>query len=104
MSIKCDSCKQNLNQDDGSARMMISDPTPDFRGGEMPVIRRSPQLDLCATCLVKAIEILGLPADAFVPRSKPAAPAAPPESSGALTPDDLIELGLTDGNVPKERS
>lgn len=97
MSIKCDSCNELLDEDDGHARISIFDPAPDFSAAVIPPPRRPPQLDLCATCLVRAIEVLGLPKDAFVPRPAPVVPVASPSPTGALTPDDLVALGLTDG-------
>jgi hypothetical protein len=92
VSTRCDVCQATVSQDDGWARLSIFDPAPDFSSPAiLPPPRRPPQLDLCAACLVRAIELLGLPRDTFVPRP---APAAPPPAAGALTPGDLVALGL----------
>lgn len=94
MSMICDSCKQPLVQDDGYGQIRISDPTFDYRSGKTPTFRTPPQIDLCSSCLLKMIGALGLPPDTFVPRPPPP-PAPPPlELAGALTPEDLVALGL----------
>lgn len=98
MSTKCDSCKETVNEDDGSANVGIRDPAPDFNPDanglySTPNIRRVPTVDLCARCLVKMIEVLGLPKDTFTPRTAKKPPDSP---TGGLTPEDLIALGLVD--------
>ena len=71
MSTLCDSCKQTVHQEDGYARIVISDPTPDLQSisvEALPTHRYPPQIDLCANCLTKLIEVLSLPPDTFTPR------------------------------------
>jgi hypothetical protein len=98
MSTVCDSCKQTLRQDDGCARIMITDPAPDFQNitaGSLPTFRRPPEIDLCAVCLLKLIAALDLPPNTFTPRP----PRAEPTEHvpvGALTEEDLVRLGLKD--------
>ena len=95
MSTICDSCKQPVYLDEGCARIMINDPSPDFRAlpvdAVLPIFRRAPQLDLCAQCLVKLITALSLPPDTFTPRLSPVASVVP---TGILTEEDLVKLGL----------
>lgn len=101
MSTMCDGCKQLLDQDDGHARVSIFDPAPDFSSNKIwtavpegiSLPRRAPQIDLCATCLLKLIAALDLPPDTFVPRPPRAEPVAD-VPAGALTPEDLVALGL----------
>lgn len=96
MSTICDACKKVLDHDDGCARVMITDPTPDFHSLSPDEIaglshrRTLPQVDLCATCLTKMIEVMELPPDTFTPRPARAATA----STGALSAEDLAQLGI----------
>lgn len=91
MSTVCDSCKERLNVADGCAGLSIYDPAPDFRAMVISRPRRPPQIDLCAGCLLKLIEVLKLPPDTFTPRLPP---PAEPALVGALTAEDLLQLGL----------
>jgi hypothetical protein len=95
MSTVCDSCKQTLLQEEGCARIIISDPAPDFQDISVKAgstYRRPPQIDLCANCLTKLIAALNLPPDTFTPRPPPHAESLP--CTGALTDEDLVRLGL----------
>jgi len=99
MSTICDSCKQPLKRDDGCASLSITDPTPDYSTiavDDLPKFRhrRSPQIDFCATCLVKLIEVMALPPDTFAPGPPPATAPVEDLPQGALSQEDLIALGL----------
>lgn len=98
MSTMCDSCKQPMQPDDGCARIMITDPSPDYSSvsvENLPTFRRPPALDVCAACLLKLVTALSLPPDTFTPRPPRVEPAVP-TPAGALTEEDLIKLGLKD--------
>lgn len=98
MSKICDSCKQSMPQGGGGAEIWITDPTPDFRNmsvdtfDTLPITtRQPPRLDICPSCLLRLVDTLALPPDTFTPRLPP---AEPPTPAGALTEEDLVELGL----------
>jgi hypothetical protein len=93
MSMMCDSCKQIVNEENGHARISISDPSPDFSAAVISMPRRPPTIDLCATCLLKLIASLALPPDTFTPRAPRVEPTEP-TPMGALTQEDLVRLGL----------
>lgn len=105
MSTLCDSCKQIASPSEGGARVTVQDPALDLRAlapdAEIPSFRRPPQLDLCASCLVALIKFLDLPEDTFTPQVLPAAPPPPP---GALTEEDLKQLGLEPVQGEERRS
>jgi hypothetical protein len=97
MSTLCDSCKQVVRQEDGCARVMVHDPVPDFQALSVeliPTYRNPPQIDLCAACLTRMVEVLGLPPGTFTPRARRIESVPSP---GALTEEDLIGLGLKEG-------
>ncbi len=108
MSLVCDSCKQPLDEGDGGARLLITDPTIDYRTliesgpSALSAPRQPPRIDFCASCLVRLIEVLGLPPDTFTPRPLPTEPAelAADPPTGALTKKDLIALGLEGNDAP----
>lgn len=99
MSTICDSCKQGLREDDGCARIMITNPSVDYATlspEDLHTLHRrslTSTLDLCATCLMKMIASLSLPPDTFTPRP-PRAEPADSTPVGALTEEDLVKLGL----------
>jgi len=112
MAMICDACGKKFGSDgvEGCATMRITPPRPDFRMilalasvGQRVEPRDPASHDLCLGCTAKALVHLGLPADVCaLPPPVPNAPAdePPPEPLGALTDDELRELGI---ELPSQR-
>lgn len=92
MATKCDSCAHTIHEADGGAHVFVRDAMPDYTLGVVPPYRQAPKIDLCAGCLTKLIDTLGLSDDTFRPRK----PQQKSPLMGALSEADLAALGLAD--------
>lgn len=100
----CDACGEKYGRDEGSANLHVSPPRPDAKhfealviAGQSYRIRESLTLDLCRTCVRKALAHLGLSTDVCeLPEPVPQIGDPERPSSGALTEEDLRQLGLAD--------
>jgi len=101
MATICDACGAKYAPfDDGGGSLKIA-PTPlspkmieALVEAGKPIEHRSRvEHDLCLGCTAKALAHLGLPTDVCTPPEIPTA-NAPASMAGALTPEELVALGL----------
>jgi len=114
MATICDACGEKFGRDAGHSTLHVSPPRPDMKlfqalvtAGRSFTSHDPLALDLCLACTAKTLARLGLPTDVCELPAMPTTPTPdedpdrPP--AGALTEEDLRQLGLVDqGNtVPK---
>lgn len=107
MSMVCDACGTKFGRNDGLSTLNVSPPLPDYRVfqefaaiGQLPTHHDPLRLDLCLTCTARVLEHLGLSTAICAPPQMPPTPADPAQPpTGALTEDDLRQLGLTEDDL-----
>jgi hypothetical protein len=100
MAMICDACGTKYANDGGSAHLRVSPHRADFKvyqahavAGQTYEPLEPLTLDLCLACASKALAHLGLPTAVCEPPRLPPTDEAP-ELGGALTDEDLKNLGL----------
>jgi hypothetical protein len=107
MAMVCDACGTKFSRDNGQSSLHVTPPRVDFRMIEALARAGLPpyeqpdfmQLDLCIQCTSKALTHLGLPTKICELPVLPTEAAESDGNAGALTADDLRQLGL-DPNMP----
>jgi hypothetical protein len=114
MAMVCDACGAKFARDgsEGHATLAIAPPRLDFKmiqslvsAGKYIEPREHATHDLCRGCTIKALAHLGLPTDICELPDLPSEGSPPdsPPPTGALTADDLRELGLEPDAEPPAR-
>jgi len=104
MGMICDACGTKFGHDNGQSTLNVSPPRIDFKmiqalteAGQIYEHREHLHLDLCLSCTSKVLSHLGLSTEiCTLPQLPPASTEAAPPNTGALTEEDLRQLGLTD--------
>jgi hypothetical protein len=116
MAMICDACGAKYGRDDGNATLHTTPPRPDFKlfqaftAAGQPYVHREPlTLDLCLACTKKALAHLGLPTDSCelpeLPKTSEGGEGSPMlteeelRQRGALTEEDLRQLGMTEEDL-----
>jgi hypothetical protein len=101
MGMICDACGTKFARDDGQSTLNVSPPRIDFKliqalteAGQSYEHREHLHLDLCLSCTAKVLSHLSLSTEICELPQLPTAPSDP--ASGALTEEDLRQLGLTE--------
>lgn len=103
----CDACEEKYGRESGNASLHVSPPRPDFKlfqalavAGKSYESHEPLALDLCLACTRKTLAHLGLPTEVCdLPQLPTTDDEEPASSAGALTDEDLRQLGLVELGV-----
>lgn len=102
MATVCDACGTKFGRDEGHASLHVAPPRPDLKlfralaeAGQSYDPPEPLALDLCLSCTSKVLTQLGLPTEVCDLPQAPTPEVGPPPA-GALTEEDLRELGIAD--------
>ena len=110
MGMICDACGTKYARDDGQSTLNVSPPRVDFKliqalteAGQTYEHPEHLHLDLCVACTSKVLSHLGLSTEICTLPQLPPAPSEPaPPNAGALTKEDLRQLGLVEPSTNGE--